>query len=107
MPEFSDFCNLIKNGNYPDVYYWTVNENVVCAAIISFMISYTGKKLMYLDMIVVNANHRKLGYGKQAIEDLKKFGCDIGLQCMRETAAIEFYNKIGTIFEEEWIWGEI
>jgi GNAT superfamily N-acetyltransferase len=78
------------------------------AMFFEFYSSFQGRAGLFLDDIFVRAQFRKLGIGRALIAHVAGIAWNEGYFCMRwevldwNAPAIEFYNKLGAVFLDEW-----
>ncbi len=78
------------------------------AVFFEFYSTFQGRAGMFLDDIFVRPQFRKQGLGQALLAHVARIAWDENYFCMRwevldwNTPAIEFYNRLGAVFLEEW-----
>lgn len=106
---------LLQDGfGEHSIYTVTVAEEADSGEIIGMAVYYTAYstwkgKILYLDDLVVTERYRKLGVGRQLMNEFLKEARHKGVQQVRwqvlnwNTPAIQFYKSLGAELDEEWI----
>jgi len=78
------------------------------AVFFEFYSTFQGRAGLFLDDIFVRPQFRKQGLGQALLAHVARIAWDENYFCMRwevldwNTPAIEFYNRLGAVFLEEW-----
>ena len=94
---------------YFDFFVAEQNEEILGIAVYYFSYSTWKGRTLYLDDLVVLENYRRKGIGKLLFDALVQKAKEIGAKRLRwqvlewNESAIEFYKKINTDFDYEWI----
>jgi GNAT superfamily N-acetyltransferase len=78
------------------------------AVFFEFYSTFQGRAGLFLDDIYVRPQHRKQGIGQALLAHVARIAWNEKYFCMRwevldwNTPAIEFYNRLGAVFLDEW-----
>jgi GNAT superfamily N-acetyltransferase len=98
-------------GKNPIFYFFVaeVEQKIVGIALYYIKYSTWKGKCVFLEDIIVTAEFRKFGIGKKLVEEVVKVAKDMKVERMEwqvlewNESAIQFYKKMNTHFDNEWI----
>ena len=97
------------NNKVFDLFVAEKNKKIIGIALTFFRYSTWKGKVLYLEDLIVNSNHRRKGIGKKLFDEVTKFAREkscvgLSLQVLEwNKIGINFYKKYNMKFDDEWV----